>query len=575
MVWIALTVVGNFWPARAATDRFVSPVGDDMGGANDCTSPDGPCKTIQHAINESNPGDLIEVAAGTYTENVEVSQSVTIQGDAFDRSIVDGTNTAPVFIVDPGNTVTFSMLTIQNGNASGEENAGGGIQVNGATVTVAGCTISGNTAGGTGPEGGGIFNDGTSTLTVINSTIDSNHASGGAGGGIFNAAGGSTTVVNCTVTNNTANTGTGGGIGNGMGGTINMTNGIFAGNGAGGDCVNSGTIGTNSHNLTQDGTCSPAVTGDPKLGPLQNNGGPTFTRALLPTSPAIEAGDDSVLGTPYFLINDQRGDGFPRKSGNHVDIGAVEAECTITCPPNKTQSNDPNQCGATVTYNAPTSTGPYGAVVCSPASGSFFPVGTTTVACKSNNGAGPEMCSFTVSVTDTQPPSITCPATVTATPAPGGGSTVVTYPPPTASDNCPGVSSACSPPSGSSFPVGATTDTCMASDTSGNRASCSFSVVLFNALLQDESAGCNSVLAFNTTTGDYRFCCGGTAFTGKGTVKQQGSVITLTASSGNQRVTATLDGTTKRGSASLQSPPGTTRCTIRDNDVTNNTCMCK
>jgi hypothetical protein len=42
-------------------------------------------------------------------------------------------------------------------------------------------------------------------------------------------------------------------------------------------------------------SCSPAVTGDPKLGPLMNNGGPTFTQALLAGSPAIDAGDDSVV----------------------------------------------------------------------------------------------------------------------------------------------------------------------------------------------------------------------------------------------------------------------------------------
>ena len=80
---------------------------------------------------------------------------------------------------------------------------------------------------------------------------------------------------------------------------------------------------------------------------------------------------------------------------------------------------------------------------------------------------------------------------------------------------------------------------------------------------------------FNTVTGDYRYCCGGTVFSGKGTVKQQGNVYTLTVSTGDRRITATMDGSTKRGNATLQSPPGTTRCTIIDNNVTNNTCACK
>ncbi|MEK6304145.1 MAG: HYR domain-containing protein, partial [Acidobacteriota bacterium] len=64
--------------------------------------------------------------------------------------------------------------------------------------------------------------------------------------------------------------------------------------------------------------------------------------------------------------------------------GCAAAACTsITCPANVTQPNDPNQCGAVVTYPAPTSSGTCGTINCSPASGSFFPVGTTTVTCTS------------------------------------------------------------------------------------------------------------------------------------------------------------------------------------------------
>ena len=61
-----MTVSAQNWVAHA-TDRFVSPFGDDMGGTNDCTSPDTPCKTIQNGVNQSGSGDLIEVAPGTYT----------------------------------------------------------------------------------------------------------------------------------------------------------------------------------------------------------------------------------------------------------------------------------------------------------------------------------------------------------------------------------------------------------------------------------------------------------------------------------------------------------------------------
>lgn len=61
---------------------------------------------------------------------------------------------------------------------------------------------------------------------------------------------------------------------------------------------------------------------DPLLGPLSDNGGPTFTMSLLHESPALDAADSIVLKPPYALRKDQRG--FPRKSGSRVDIGAFE-----------------------------------------------------------------------------------------------------------------------------------------------------------------------------------------------------------------------------------------------------------
>jgi subtilisin-like proprotein convertase family protein len=133
--------------------------------------------------------------------------------------------------------------------------------------------------------------------------------------------------------------------------------------------------------------------------------------------------------------------------------------CVLTCPANVTQTNDPNQCGAVVTYPAPTTSGGCGTVTCSPPSGSFFPVGTTTVTCQ--NMGGTPTCTFTVTVTDDQPPSITCPANVTVANDPNQCGAVVNYPAPTITDNCPGTFTAtCTPPSGSFFPVGTTTVTC-------------------------------------------------------------------------------------------------------------------
>jgi len=244
--------------------------------------------------------------------------------------------------------------------------------------------------------------------------------------------------------------------------------------------------------------------------------------------------------------------------------------CTITCPANITRANDPNQCGAMVTF-APTFVPGCGTVICSPASGSFFPKGTTTVTCTTQSGPS---CAFTVTVNDTQAPGISCPATQTVTTLqPGGTTAVVTYPPPVVTDNCPGASAACTPPSGSTFTLGVTTVSCTATDGSGNTASCSFMVSVFNACLQDDSDQ-TAVLLLNTQTGAYKFCCGGTTYTGTGTVVKHGNTYTFTHNPVDRRLTATLDGTTNRGTASLQSPPGTSKCTITDRNLTNNSCSC-
>ena len=88
---------------------------------------------------------------------------------------------------------------------------------------------------------------------------------------------------------------------------------IVAGNAAlsGSDLV--GSFAASGNNLTD---------GDPLLAPLGNYGGPTPTMPPLPGSPAIDAGSDDATNAPYSFATDQRG--FPRWSGPHVDLGAVE-----------------------------------------------------------------------------------------------------------------------------------------------------------------------------------------------------------------------------------------------------------
>ena len=146
--------------------------------------------------------------------------------------------------------------------------------------------------------------------------------------------------------------------------------------------------------------------------------------------------------------------------------------CVLTCPANVVQSNDANQCGAVVTFPATTSTGFCGVITTVPASGSFFPVGTTTVTSTSASGS---TCTFTVKVNDTQAPVVTCPANIVRGNDPNLCGAVVTFVP-TATDNCPGVTIVSTPASGSFFPVGTTTVNVTATDAAGNTASCSFTV---------------------------------------------------------------------------------------------------
>ncbi len=211
-------------------------------------------------------------------------------------------------------TVTDSTLSANSANK------GGGIFNTIGTLILTNSTLSANSAN----YGGGINNEGT--LTVANSTFSGNDG-GNDGGGIFNAiyadgSGGITTLTNSTFAGNSAGTSGGGGIYNSFG-TLNYANTIIANSTSGGDCSNNGgTISTNTNNLVRDGSCSASLSGDPNLGPLADNGGPTQTFALLPGSPAIDAGDDATCAASPVNNLDQRG--VARPQGSHCDIGAYE-----------------------------------------------------------------------------------------------------------------------------------------------------------------------------------------------------------------------------------------------------------
>lgn len=276
-----------------------------------------------------------------------------------------------------------------------------------------------------------------------------------------------------------------------------------------------------------------------------------------------------------------------------TDAGNLTSMCTflvtvndtqppaIACPANITQPTAPGQCSAVVTYANAVATDNcpgVGTPICSPPSGSTFPKGATTVTCgvsdASNNTS---TCAFTVTVVDTQAPVLVCPSSITGVTNQGtcqqGGCQIVNFTT-TATDNCPAVQVACVPPSGSCLPTGSSLVNCVATDSSGNKASCSFPVMVADGCIQDDSNP-TTVLLLNSQTGAYRFCCNGATYSGVGTVTVRGCTITLQHNTMDRRISATIDKSVFKGTASIQTPPGTMKCTITDRDTRNNSCTCQ
>jgi large repetitive protein len=328
--------------------------------------------------NADSQDDVIQLAAGTYsltrtgasedasaTGDLDVTKSagtLTIKGAGSGLTVLDASSLGDrVLQVFAGANVVLSGVTLRGGQANGN---GGGI-ANAGTLTIQESTVSGNTALAqhSSDRGGGIYN--TGTLTVSDSTLSANHAGApGAGfasrgggiassgtlnltnvtvagndandqGGGLEITGGTATLQNVTITGNNADSDNfGGGPGGGLrvaGGTATLTNTLVAGNtrsGEGSDDVTGTLDSDSSFNLIGDGTGLSGVTNgsngnqvgsgnspiDPQLTPVQNEGRPD-TYALLPGSPAIDAGTSS--GAPE---TDERG--APRSGA--VDIGAYE-----------------------------------------------------------------------------------------------------------------------------------------------------------------------------------------------------------------------------------------------------------
>ncbi len=331
--------------------------------------------TINNSIVSGNV--VGSAGGGIYNDGYQGSATLTITNSTLsDNSAVSAGSNGGAIVnngLEGSATLTVSNSTLSDNSSA---NVGGGIYNGGfygsETLTVNNSTISSNSAD---YRGGGIFNDGafgSATLAVTNSTISDNSA-GFDGGGIFSSGGAGSatlTITNSTVSGNSAASFAGGIYNDGAFGstTLTMNNSTLSGNsayfaggifndgdffGSGGSAtleigdtiLKTGSSGANienyegavtshGYNLSSDNgggvltATGDQINTDPLLGPLQDNGGPTFTHALLTGSPAIDAGDPNFNPNSFNppMVYDQRGTGFNRVVNGRVDIGAFEVQ---------------------------------------------------------------------------------------------------------------------------------------------------------------------------------------------------------------------------------------------------------
>ena len=293
-----------------------------------------------------------------------------------------------------GASLTIINCTFSNNQAGGSAGAiyNDGANGGSAILTIVSSTLSGNSAGF---FGGAIFNTaayyGKATVAITNSTISGNSA-GRTAGGIYNngdfVGSAAVTIISSTLSGNTSSTPSGAVCSEGSSGTATQTIGssiLNAGASGGTLATTTTSLGYNLSSDYANGLLSQPtdqVNTDPMLGPLQDNGGPTFTHALLPGSPAIDQGTNfSGAAT------DQRGVGFARivdnpavtNAGDGTDIGAFEVPkpTAIVTLSNLSQiyngtartvtaSTSPPGLPVNITYNgsavAPTNTGSYSVI---------------------------------------------------------------------------------------------------------------------------------------------------------------------------------------------------------------------
>jgi len=321
----------------------------DTGGDYEIFFVTGPAKvsfsglTISNGrgFNGQSGGGIYNNFANVSISNATISGNSAISGGGIfnqgilnqgTMSITDSTVTGNVAfslggaVVNAG-TLTITRSTLNDNQTTGPDGAGGAI-ANFGSMDIFTSTINGNSTSG---NGGGVYTE--SDGNIINSTISGNSAN--LGGGIYNNYVGSLNIANSTIALNSASL-KGAGIWN-EAGLINLRSSIVALNSGNADLDGNHSVSSLGYNIV--GTFSSIVSAPSdqlgvtatqlKLGPLQDNGGPTMTHALLPGSVALDSGINFDS-----LTTDQRG--LPRPyddphidnpaGGDGTDVGAFEVQ---------------------------------------------------------------------------------------------------------------------------------------------------------------------------------------------------------------------------------------------------------
>jgi hypothetical protein len=547
--------------------------------------------SIQAAIDDANTlnGHVISVAPGTYNENVSVYKSLTIESSAGRAStIVNGSASGALGTF----TVQASSVTIGGAGKgftiTGYDNSNPGIEyaavyiqgvqsnamildneiiangeaglltefgqaVNGLVVDgnkFSGTTFTGATAGDCGfanqftatnvprqlvniPTGSGI----TFTNNIIAGTAGSASAASGC-----TTFGQGNTIVTIDASN------------------VNISRNTFAGTTTrfGSHLRARGvnaSISCNIFDNTGLGLAATHIAFNGSLTALSGGANPSTIAGIATANSFINGGAYFTGATQIFR------DSAQVAAAALTPILAVTSASTptITCPADISQSNDSGVCGASVVYTITATddcSTPTMVQIAGLSSGSLFPIGTTTNTFVATNASGSkDTCSFTVTITDDENPTITCPTNITANTATGTCGAVVTFSSPTFGDNCPGstMTQTAGMASGSTFPKGMTTNTFKVTDAAGNTNTCSFTVTVSDN--EFPAISCPSNISANATSA-------------------AGRVVNFTAPVG----TDNCPGATTTQTAGLASgstfPIGTTTNTFSVTDASGNTTTC-